>query len=48
MQHEITTVIPLLDKEGNLTRAGYARKLLPVYRRREVKGGPGRLKEWDY
>ena len=48
MQHEITTPVPLLDGEGNLTQAGYAKKLLPVYDRKAVKGGFARLKEWDY
>ena len=48
MQHEITQVIPLLDEAGNLTQAGYAKKLLPVYDRTKVKGGLMRLKEWDY
>ena len=48
MQHEITRVIPLLDDKGNLTEPGFARKLLPVYDRNAVKGGPARLKEWDY
>ncbi len=48
MQHEITEAIPLLDEQGNLTRAGYARRLLPVYDRAKVKGGFARLKEWDY
>lgn len=48
MQHEITEAIPLLDAQGNLTQAGYAKKLLPVYDRAKVKGGLARLKEWDY
>ena len=48
MQHEIKKSIPLLDKNGNLTEAGYAKKLLPVYDRTKVKGGFARLKEWDY
>ena len=48
MQHEITSAIPLLDEKGNLTEAGYAKKLLPVYDRSRVKGGFARLKEWDY
>lgn len=48
MQYEITEQIPLLDGQGNLTRAGYARRLLPVYDRKKVKGGLTRLKEWDY
>ena len=29
-QHEITKAAPLLDKNGNLTEPGYAKKLLPV------------------
>ncbi len=48
MQYEITQAIPLLDEKGNLTQAGYAKKLLPVYDRSKVKGGLMRLKEWDY
>ena len=48
MQYEITEQIPLLDERGNLTRAGYAKRLLPVYDRKKVRGGLTRLKEWDY
>ena len=48
MQHEITKVGPLLDKNGNLNEPGYAKKLLPIYNRENVKGGALRLKEWDY
>ena len=48
MQHEITNSIPLLDDKGNLTEPGWARKLLPVYRRDAVKAGKLRIKEWDY
>lgn len=48
MQHEITRVIPLLDSEGNLTEPGYAKRLLPVYRRADIKAGKMRIKEWDY
>ena len=48
MQHEITEQIPLLDGRGNLTRAGYAKRPLPVYDRKKVRGGLTRLKEWDY
>ena len=32
-QIEITEAIPLLDARGNLTQAGYAKRLLPVYQR---------------
>ena len=48
MQHEIIKAIPLLNAQGNLTEAGYAKRLLPVYEREKVKGGFARLKEWDY
>ncbi len=47
-QIEITEAIPLLDARGNLTQAGYAKRLLPVYQRARVRGGLTRLKEWDY
>lgn len=48
MQYEIKEAIPLLDGKGNLTKAGYAKKLLPVYKRSAVKASKLRLKEWDY
>lgn len=48
MQHEITEVIPLLDSQGNLTQAGYAKKLLPRYSRDMIKVNKSRIKEWDY
>ena len=48
MQHEITREIPLLDKNGDLTEAGYAKKLLPQYSRKAVKASSLRIKEWDY
>ena len=44
MQHEITKVIPLLDSQGNLTEPGFARKLLPVYRRADIKASKLRIK----
>lgn len=47
-QHEITKRIPLLDSKGDLTEPGYAKRLLPVYDRKKVRGGVTRLKEWDY
>ena len=37
MQHEITRPIPLLDERGNLTEAGYAKRLLPVYDRASIR-----------
>ena len=44
MQHEIMTSAPLLDANGNLREPGYAKSLLPVYRRADVKAFPLRLK----
>lgn len=48
MQHEITQRKPLLDANGNLAEAGYAKHLLPIYRRSDVKASAARIKEWDY
>ncbi|MEA5151711.1 MAG: DUF2804 domain-containing protein [Oscillospiraceae bacterium] len=48
MQHEITASIPLLDADGSLTEPGYAKKLLPVYRRADIRAPKTRIKEWDY
>ena len=48
MQHEITVSAPLLDEKGNLREAGYAKKLLPIYRRADIKAPKWRIKEWDY
>lgn len=48
MQHEITVRAPLLDENGNLREAGFAKKLLPVYRRRDIRANALRIKEWDY
>ena len=47
-QHEITTAGPLLDEQGNLREAGFAKKLLPVYDRNRIRAGAMRIKEWDY
>ena len=38
-QHEITTSGPLLGSDGNLLEPGWARSLLPVYRRADIKAG---------
>ena len=48
MQHEVTKAIPLLDAKGDLTEPGYAKSLLPVYRRADIKARKSRIKEWDY
>ena len=37
MQHEITTSRPLLNAKGNIAEPGFAKSLLPVYRRADVK-----------
>ena len=48
MQREITASLPLLDASGDLNLTGYAKSLLPVYRRADVRASRLRLKEWDY
>lgn len=48
MQYEITERAPLLNEHGDLRQAGYAKKLLPVYRRADIKANALRIKEWDY
>lgn len=47
-QHEITERRALLDERGNLAEPGYAKRLLPVYRRADIQASPLRIKEWDY
>ena len=42
-QHEITSVQPLLDAQGNLREPGWARGLLPQYRRADVLPGVGEI-----
>ena len=46
--HEITTQGPLLNAQGNLNEPGWARHLLPEYRREDIKAPKFRIKEWDY
>jgi hypothetical protein len=48
MQHEIQNPAPLLNDDGSLFEAGYAKYPLLVYDRSLVKGGKMRIKEWDY
>jgi hypothetical protein len=48
VQREIKTAESLLKADGNLREAGYAKKLLPVYRRSDIKANKLRIKEWDY
>ena len=47
-QHEIRHPIPLLNAAGELTEPGYAKTMLPVYRRADIRAGKLRVKEWDY
>ena len=47
-QHEITRPRPLLDSKGNIAEPGFAKRLLPIYRRADVKAPAYRIKEWDY
>ena len=47
-QHEITTAAPLLGANGDLREPGWARSLLPVYCRQQIRAPKTRIKEWDY
>ncbi len=46
--HEIIDRRPLLDESGNLREPGWARHLLPQYRREDIRAPKFRIKEWDY
>ena len=48
MQHEITKAAKLLDGKGNIAEPGFAKKLLPIYCRDDIKASWARIKEWDY
>ncbi|MBQ1691489.1 MAG: DUF2804 domain-containing protein [Erysipelotrichaceae bacterium] len=48
MQHEITSRHPLLDENGHLIEAGYARSMILDYDRKAIKANSLRIKEWDY
>ena len=48
MQHEITKSAPLLNAAGDIAEPGWARSLLSVYRRADIRAGKLRIKEWDY
>lgn len=47
-QHEITSRHPLLDENGHLIEAGYAKSLILDYDRKKIKANGLRIKEWDY
>ncbi|MCR5151494.1 MAG: DUF2804 domain-containing protein [Clostridiales bacterium] len=46
--HEVTSVQPLLKKDGTLTEPGWSKKLLQIYDRKQIKAPKFRIKEWDY
>jgi hypothetical protein len=48
MEREITKEQPLLDRQGRIIEEGWARQPLWRYERKAVKGGPLRIKEWEY
>ncbi|MCR5611103.1 MAG: DUF2804 domain-containing protein [Clostridiales bacterium] len=48
MQHEITAPAPLLNDDGSLYEAGYAKYPILVYDRSQIKARRSRIKEWDY
>ena len=47
-QHELKKRHPLLDENGHLIEAGYAKKLILDYERSAIKANGLRIKEWDY
>ena len=48
MQNEITKTIELLDNDGKLIEAGWARRPYWKYCRKKIKASKIRIKEWDY
>ena len=44
--HEITTLQPLLNAQGNLAEPGWSRSMVQQYRRKDIKASPFRIKEW--
>jgi Domain of unknown function (DUF2804), N-terminal/Domain of unknown function (DUF2804), C-terminal len=47
-QNEITTEMDLLDENGHLKEAGWARQPLWTYDRDQIRAPWHRIKEWDY
>lgn len=47
-QFEITEKKPLLDDNGNIADAGYAKQMNWEYDRGAIKAKKSRIKEWDY
>ncbi len=48
MQNEIFEKIDLLNEQGNIATPGFAKKMLYVYNRENIKAPKARIKEWDY
>ena len=48
MQNEIKAKSKLLDKNGNLFQAGWAKGLILDYNRDDIKAPKYKIKEWDY
>ena len=48
MQREIKQAGPLLNEQGHLIEAGYAKSLIRTYDRDAIKANHLRIKEWDY
>jgi len=47
-QYQIIESADLLNEEGTLKQAGWAKDLLLRYNRRKIKASKFRIKEWDY
>ena len=48
MQHEVTDVQKLLDKQGYIVTPGWARRPVWQYNRENIAAPSFRIKEWDY
>lgn len=48
IQQEIFSDCELLDNQGHITRAGYARRPFWQYNRKKIQAPWYRIKEWDY
>jgi len=46
--HEVTSVHPLLNKDGSLSEPGWSRKPVQIYDRNAIKAPKFKIKEWDY
>ena len=47
-QKEVTTIVDILDSNGELANSGWARDDFFVYNRQKVRSNPLRIKAWDY